>query len=156
MNELEWHRQMRALREPVAPQRDLWTQIDAALDAAQPTVSAPAPPARRRHHRVWLLAASFAGLVILAGGVVLHLRQQQVQSGTELAGTATPAATTPDLTRWKPSDPRLAGAAIELDAAQIELRQALKQAPDSVALQRLLDRTERQQSQLRHMENQAG
>jgi len=155
MNELEWHRQMRALREPVAPQRDLWTQIDAALDAAQPTVSAP--PVRRRHHRVWLLAASFAGLVILAGGVVFHLRQPQVQDGTELAGTTTtPASTTPDLSRWKPSDPRLAGAAIELDAAQMELRQALKQAPDSVALQRLLDRTERQQSQLRHMENQAG
>lgn len=154
MNELEWHRQMRALREPVAPQSDLWTQIDAALDAAQPTVSTP--PARRRHHRVWLLAASFAGLVILAGGVVFHLRQQQIQSGTELANTATPTATAPDLTRWKPSDPRLAGAAIELDAAQLELRQALKQAPDSVALQRLLDRTERQQSQLRRMENQAG
>lgn len=154
MNELEWHRQMRALREPVAPQRDLWTQIDAALDAAQPTVSTP--PARRRHHRVWLLAASFAGLVILAGGVVFHLRQDQVPNGTELASTTTPTATTPDLTRWKPSDPRLAGAAIELDAAQLELRQALKQAPDSVALQRLLDRTERQQSQLRHMENQAG
>jgi hypothetical protein len=154
MNELEWHRQMRALREPVAPQRDLWTQIDAALDAAQPTVSAP--PARRRHHRVWLLAASFAGLAILAGGVAFHLRQQQVQVGTELANTATPTATTPDLTRWKPTDPRLAGAAIELDAAQLELRQALKQAPDSVALQRLLDRTERQQSQLRRMENQAG
>jgi hypothetical protein len=154
MNELEWHRQMRALREPVAPQRDLWTQIDAALDAAQPTVSAP--PVRRRHHRVWLLAASFAGLTILAGSLVFHLRQPQVQTGTELASTATPATATPDLTRWKPSDPRLAGAAIELDAAQMELRQALKQAPDSVALQRLLDRTERQQSQLRHMENQAG
>jgi hypothetical protein len=154
MNELEWHRQMRALREPVAPQRDLWTQIDAALDAAQPTVSAP--PARRRPQRVWLLAASFAGLAILAGGVMFHLRQQQVQIGPQVASTATPAATTPDLTRWKPTDPRLAGAAIELDAAQMELRQALKQAPDSVALQRLLDRTERQQSQLRHMENQAG
>ena len=154
MNEWEWHRQMRALREPVAPQRDLWTQIDAALDAAQPTASVPAP--RRRHPRVWLLAASFAGLAILAGGVVFHLRQQQVQVGPEVASTTTPATAAPDLTRWKPSDPRLAGAAIELDAAQMELRQALKQAPDSIALQRLLDRTERQQSQLRHMENQAG
>jgi hypothetical protein len=155
MNELEWHRQMRALRQPVAPQRDLWTQIDAALDAAQQDI--PAQPVRRRR-RTWLLAASFAGAAILAGGVSLHLyRSSMQQAATPLASASSITPTpTPGQGRWKPSDPRLAGAAIELDAAQMELRQALKQAPDSVALQRLLERTERQQSQLRYMENQAG
>ncbi|HEX7815640.1 hypothetical protein [Dyella sp.] len=151
MNEFEWHRQMRTLREPVAPQRDLWTQIDAALDAARPEASTPSA---RRRPRAWLLAASVAGLALLAGGLAFQWQREQAQVPTTVANT-TPSSTPSDVTRWKPNDPRLAGAAVELDAAQMELRQALKQAPDSVALQRLLDRTEQQQAQLRHMENQA-
>ena len=51
---------------------------------------------------------------------------------------------------------RSSGAAIELGAAQIELRQAIAQAPDSSALQRLLERTEQQQSRLRQLGHDAG
>ena len=47
-------------------------------------------------------------------------------------------------------------AAIELDAARMELQLAIQQAPHSPALQRLLDRTELQQTQLRQLANQAG
>ncbi|NMW26107.1 hypothetical protein HFP05_17570, partial [Rhodanobacter denitrificans] len=74
------------------------------------------------------------------------------------AGTdATPVAShTKTSGNWKPSDPRLAGAAIELDAAQMELQLAIQQAPDSPSLQRLLGRTEQQQTQLRQLANQAG
>jgi hypothetical protein len=145
MNEFEWLRQTRALREPVMPSRDLWPEIEATLDPADPA----AQPMRQRGQRrqAWLLAASFAGLSLFAGSIAVHLRDQPMNAAT---------ATTPDVARWHPSDPRLAGAAVQLDAASMELRQAMEQAPDSPALQRLLYRTQKQQSQLRQMEHQAG
>jgi len=148
MNEFEWLRQTRALREPVAPRRDLWAGIDAALDAgdAQP---APLPVARRawRQPHNWLIAASFVGLSLFAGSLAVHLRDSTLSNAT---------ANSADVGRWRPNDPRLAGAAVELDAANMELRQAMEQAPDSPALQRLLMRTQKQQSQLRQIEHQAG
>lgn len=145
MNEFEWLRQTRALREPVMPSRDLWPEIEATLDPADPA----AQPMRQRGQRrqAWLLAASFAGLSLFAASIAVHLRDQPMTTAT---------ATTPDVARWHPSDPRLAGAAVQLDAASMELRQAMEQAPDSPALQRLLYRTQKQQSQLRQMEHQAG
>ena len=81
--------------------------------------------------------------------------RRKMENAFAIALTAT-ASTTPDVSRWRPNDPRLAGAAVELDAANMELRQAIEQAPDSPALQRLLMRTQKQQSQLRQMEHQAG
>lgn len=151
MNEFEWLRQTRALREPVSPRRDLWQGIDAALDGARETAATPAMPAPRRtaqRAQGWLLAASFAGLSLFAGSLAVHLRDRP------LATAAVTAA--PQVDRWRPSDPRLAGAAVELDAASMELRQAMEQAPGSPALQRLLYRTQKQQSQLRQLEHQAG
>jgi hypothetical protein len=143
MNEFEWHRQMRALRQPVAPRRDLWADIEARLDAGGPAVEAT-PRASRRQS--WLLAASFAGLSLLAVTLNHQLRVAEAPATLEARAVDT----------WKPSDPRLAGAAVELDAARMELRQAMQQAPHSPALQRLLDRTEKRQSQLRQLEQQAG
>jgi hypothetical protein len=138
MNDFEWRRQMRELRTPLAPPGDLWARIDAAL---------PTAPTRGSSRPGWLLAASFAGLSLLAVG--LSLRQGQLAEPQTTAAATTRAD-------WKPDDPRLAGAAIELDAARIELRQALEQAPNSPALQRLLSRTRQQQSRLRQLDQQAG
>ena len=140
MNEFEWRRQMRDLRAPVAPRRDLWSDIDAALE--------PIAAARRSRSPGWLLAAGFAGLSLLA--VSLSLRQDRLPSHPQ-GSDATIAQV-----HWKPEDPRLAGAAIELDAARIELQQAMEQAPHSPALQRLLSRTRQQQSRLRQLDEQAG
>ena len=150
MNEFEWRRQLRNLREPVEPNRDLWAQIDARLESVESNVTPePAQPARHKAVRHgWLVAASFAGLCMLAGSILLHVRSLPSQQLTAAPGNA--AIT------WKPADPRLAGAAIELGSAQMELRQAMQQAPDSPALQRLLQRTEQQQSRLRQLEHQAG
>lgn len=146
MNEFEWHRQLRDLRQPLAPQRDLWAAIENALD----DVDAGRPPAVSLHRRTdrtrWLLAASLAASVLLAGGLGWHLHHAAI--ATPLASTATAP--------WKPADPRLAGAAVELDAARMELQQAIQQAPDSPALQRLINRTEHQQMQLRQLADQAG
>lgn len=152
MNEFEWRRQMRDLRQPLTPQRDLWASIDAVLDDAErtnaPTTIQTLPDHQPRRQRGWLVAASLAASVLLVSGIGWRLLQMPV---------ATPVAhvnTTPK--SWKPADPRLAGAAIELDAARMELQLAIQQAPNSQALQRLLDRTELQQAQLRQLANQAG
>jgi hypothetical protein len=151
MNEFEWRRQMRDLRQPLTPQRDLWASIDAALEDAERT-QASANPALREprltHRRRWLVAASVAASLLLAGGI--GWRVLQTPTATPVAGNTKASG------NWKPSDPRLAGAAIELDAAQMELQLAIQQAPDSPSLQRLLGRTEQQQTQLRQLANQAG
>lgn len=151
MNEFEWRRQMRELRQPLTPQRDLWASLDAALDDAE-RMDAPAiqalpvhQPGRRQR---WLVAASLAASVLLAAGIGWH--RLQPRTATSIASVSTAPAS------WKPTDPRLAGAAIELDAARMELQLAIQQAPHSPALQRLLDRTELQQTQLRQLANQAG
>lgn len=144
MNEFEWLRQMRELRQPKAPRRDLWASIDAAMvDAGG--AGTPLPRAARRWH--WLPASAIAASLLLAGGI--GWRQWQTPVSTPIAHATNPV-------NWKPSDPRLAGAAVELDAAQMELQLAIRQAPDSPSLQRLLDRTELQQTQLRLLAHQAG
>jgi hypothetical protein len=143
MNEFEWRRQLRALRQPRAPDRDLWPAINAALDGA----AQAGPPATRtqpsRRQR-WLLGAGLAASLLVAGGVGWRLLQAP-------PGNAGATATS----NWKPADPRLAGAAIELDAARMELELAIRQAPDSAGLQRLLRRTEQQQAQLRQLADRA-
>lgn len=150
MNEFEWRRQLRDLRQPVVPQRDLWASIDSALDGNAltrllPPMNAPKPLPKRQR---WVLAAGLAASLLLVGGLGWHLLQ---------APTATPVArANPVPATWKPDDPRLAGAAIELDAARMELQLAIQQSPDSPALRRLLDRTEQQQTQLRQLARQAG
>jgi hypothetical protein len=151
MNEFEWRRQMRDLRQPLTPQRDLWASIDAVLDDAERSSESMLPETSLRlprHRGRWLVTAGIAASLLLAGGIGWHLLQ---------VPTAAPVASNkPVPATWKPDDPRLAGAAVELDAAQMELRLAIQQAPDSQALQRLLDRTELQQTQLRRLANQAG
>jgi hypothetical protein len=136
MNDFEWQRQLRDLRRPQTPRRDLWTDIDHALDVAGTSARAA-----RRPRGPWLLAASLAAVTLLAVGLAQH---PAIGPGG-VAGAP-----------WKPHDPRLAGAAVELDAAQLELRQAMLQAPESPGLRRLLTRTERQQSRLRLLEHEAG
>jgi len=153
MNEFEWRRQLRNLRQPLRPQRDLWTSIDAALADVAPAStrsSDPSLPRRRPEHwRRWLLGASLAASALLVAGMGRRLLHPP-------AGLPVIVSTSPAMPAWKPTDPRLAGAAIELDAARMELQQAIRQAPDSAALQRLLARTERQQAQLRQSANSAG
>jgi hypothetical protein len=151
MNEFEWRRQLRDLRQPLTPERDLWVSIDAALVDAEPhsagsIQSTPKPQPETRRH--WLATASLAASALLAIGIGWHVLR---------APATMPVASTQSVMHsWKPTDPRLAGAATELDAARMELQQAMLQAPDSLALQRLLLRTEHQQTQLRQLAREAG
>lgn len=152
MNEFEWRRQMRELREPLAPRPDLWSSIDAALDASDASRTPMESRSTQRpskHHRMWLMAASFAALALLGGGLAMHY----LQSSTRAAVASVALTATRD---WKPGDPRLAGAATQLDAARRELQQAIQQAPGSPGLQRLLRRTEQQQTQLQQLAHEAG
>ncbi|MGB3270701.1 MAG: hypothetical protein WBA65_12190 [Rhodanobacter sp.] len=141
MNEFEWRRQLRDLQQAQAPRRDLWPAIDAALDQVG---NRPAVPTPRRHGWTWVAVAASLALVVGAGWHSWFAATPP----TEPARMASHAD-------WKPADPRLAGAAIELDAARLELKLAIEQAPDSAALQRLLRHTERQQAQLRRLADRA-
>ncbi len=148
MNEFEWRRQLRDLRQPLAPRRDLWTSIDALLEDAERTQEPVPPHSHEPRRRQLLAAAGLAASLLLAAGIGWRAWQHP---------TAAPATERLQAgAHWKPADPRFAGAAIELDAARMELQLALQQAPDSPALQRLLGRTEQQQTQLRQLGRQAG
>ncbi|MGN6327350.1 MAG: hypothetical protein ACTHL5_00250 [Rhodanobacter sp.] len=145
MNEFEWHRQLRDLRQPQLPPRDLWPSIDAALDRADAANAVAAPRRRRRH---LLVAAGLAASALLVVGMAWQLRPTPHARPVVRSDAAAPA--------WKPSDPRLAGAAVEFTAARMELQQALQQAPDSPALRRLLLRTRQQQAQWQGRARDAG
>ena len=150
MNEFEWRRQLRDLRQPLTPPPDLWSSLDAALTRAEhdATASDDAPTTTRHRSRPrWLLGAVAASLILVGS-----IAWRTIQTPSIVPAAVVQAAPSP----WEPADPRLAGAAIELNAAQMELKLALDQAPDSPALQRLLDRTEMQQTQLRQRSHQAG
>lgn len=148
MNEFEWRRQMRDLRQPLTPRRDLWASIDAALDKAESTSHPVAKMHRRSRPLRWLIAAGAAASVALMVVTGFHARP-----GIQPVTASRMPLSVPG---WKPADPRLAGAATQLNAAQMELRQAIEQAPHSPALQRLLMRTEQQQAQLRQLVREAG
>lgn len=135
MNEFEWLRQMRALDTPESPDHDLWPAIHARIR----------PPRRRWTNLA--LAASVAAVMLLAGGVGWRLSVQYRTETTIAQAHARP---------WRPSDPRLSGAAVELYAARMELRQALAQSPDDPSLHRLLQRTIAQERRLRRMSERAG
>ncbi len=148
MNEFEWRRQLRDLRQPLAPQRNLWSSIEASLDHPEvkhPAVLQQVSGRLSRSRKSWLIAGSLAASALLACGIAWRFQAPLVAPSASMVSSG-----------WKPADPRLAGAAVELDAAQMELQLAIKQAPDSAALQRLLNRTHIQQTQLRLLASQAG
>lgn len=147
MNEFEWRLQMRQLRQPLAPRQDLWAGIELALGQTthQATLAARLVPP---HHRRWLAGAGLAASLLLAVGIGWQVSRAPPTSATSRIAS--------NSSRWNPADPRLSGAAIELDAARMELQLAMQQAPDSRSLQRLLNRTELQQSELRKLTSQPG
>jgi hypothetical protein len=150
MNEFEWRRQMRDLRQPLAPRQDVWASIEAALDDAESSLARNSPSGRSKNPARWFMAAGVAASLVLAGIIGWHAH--------DLSPAASMASTqnTHVAPSWKPTDPRLMGAATQLNAARAELQQAIDQAPGSPALQRLLIRTERQQNQLRQLVRDAG
>ena len=144
----EDRQKLRALAQPVEPARDLWPQIAGRIQA-QPRMS-------RRRLQWFAMAASLAAVAILAGVFGTRLMQAGRAPSSVAHSNAFVAASDQSGNRWKPADPRLRGAAVELRAAQGELKQALAIAPHADYLQQLLQRTERQQSRLQRLEHEAG
>ncbi len=69
MNEFEWRRQLRDLRQPQTPQRDLWPSIDAALTRAEHDHqwSEQAPAHSGHGHRAhWLIGTAVTASLLLA------------------------------------------------------------------------------------------
>lgn len=139
MTDLEIQRRLRGMNAPRAPGVDLWPAIEQRIAAPSSL------PASRRPPRRWLpfaLAAALPLGLLGAGLLTSHLHS---------AATSKPVALEQDAPRDRPralDDPRLAGAAIVLDAAQIELRQAIQQNPDAGFLVELLNRTEARRNRL--------
>lgn len=151
MNEFEWRRQLRDLREPTPPRRDLWQPISLALGDL--TEDRPAYVASIRRHRPGIGLRRLAGVALAASFLLVAAWGWH---GLHAPASAAVASAPAPTSRWKPADPRLSAAAIELDAARIELQQAIEQAPESPSLRRLLARTEQQQSQLHRLAGVAG
>lgn len=143
MNEFEWLKQTRALNELITPRSDLWPSI------ANRLTSIPQAPSHGPRLLPWATAASLAAISLLAG--TLALRQYAV-SVPPLSASAIATATTP----WKPHDPRLVGAAIELNIARRELLGAIRQAPQDTYLQHMLLDTNMQVARLQKLEQRAG
>lgn len=146
MNEFEWLKQTRALRQPVEPESDLWAGIAERINTPAKT---PSEVPRRARLLPWAMAASLAALSVLAGTLAW---QQKPASPPQLASRATPVAATP----WKPHDPRLVGAAIELNTARRQLVRAIHRAPRDTYLQHMLANTNRQLERLQQLERRAG
>jgi len=142
MNEFEWLRQTRALDRPVAPQRDLWNGIAARIETAPRTTASP----RTARWLPLAMAASLGAVSLLAGMLAWHQRHRPAPALQPPALAATP---------WKPADPRLAGAAVELHSAQLELGRAIQAHPDNAWLRHMLEYTRQKQHHLQRLERSA-
>ena len=126
MNELDYLRQMRALRTDTSPPHDLWPGIAERMRSA---------PRTRFAHPAWSIAAA---VVLALTGLV-----------SQYQALHTPPARHTKAGDWRPHDPRFSAAALDLKAAREELSLALAQDPDGHYLHTLLARTEHQQQRLR-------
>lgn len=138
MNEFEWLRQTRSLNQPQPPDRDLWPAIERQLKKLNRR-SSPLVP--------WAMAASIGLLTVLAAGIGYRSSQSVLYPDPSTVATHM---------NWQPSDPRLTGAAVELQAARAELAGAIQQAPKAAFLRRLMARTNAQEARLRRFGEGAG
>ena len=158
MTDFEIQRRLRDLNTPRAPQTDLWAAIATRIAAGESM-----PIAHRRSRWLSLAAAASLLLAVVAGTLVLGVRQHDLtQDVATMDANALPAKKrisprdAQDFSRAPGGDPRLVGTAVVLDAAHAELEQALEQRPDAVFLVSLLNRTNARRMQLDHYGASAG
>ncbi|MEO7936582.1 MAG: hypothetical protein ABIR27_10030 [Dokdonella sp.] len=148
MTDFELRRDLRDLRGPREPQRDLWPEIAGRIAADS---RLDQEPVRRR--RRWPLAVA-AGIAMMIGVGVFSLalrdradsaansslaEQSRLDVGQQIQRAREQAAL---------SDPRLVSAEVVLDAASSELDHALSQQPDATFLVGLINRTNAQRRKL--------
>ena len=147
-NEFQWRNQMRKLNETVEPARDLWPDIAARI--AQPAQPALTPQRRQWRRPAFAVAASLA---LAIGAVFTASQLPRSGSAPSVAVNAAHNAATdlapPTALDWaKPTDPKLAAAAQDLDKASADLQAALEARPDAVFLVSMLNRTNAQRMRL--------
>lgn len=159
MNDFEIQRRLREMNAPRTPELDLWPAIEKRIANEGRTAIAP-------HRRGWLPLATAAGLLLAVSAGVLVLGLQQHNATPDFAQRDARAFER-ELPRVSPGDadlrlhapggdPRLAGAAVVLDAAQAELEQAIADRPDATFLVGLLNRTNARRMKLDHYGANAG
>jgi hypothetical protein len=153
MNDFELRRELRELRVPREPQRDLWTRIARKIQAQPESVATP------QHRRTWLPLAAAASIALAVTVGVLSVAMQRMSPPAE-AGNAIPPSAREQIERARElatsGDPRLAGAEVVIDAASSELELALQHRPDAVFLVGLINRTHAQRRKLARLGLNAG
>lgn len=154
MNDFELLRDLRALRGPVEPQTDLWTQIAQRIDIeAKPVVT-------RRRRWLPLSAAAVITMALGVGVFSLALQHQLQQQNDPFASLEQGMSVKEQIERARMlaanGDPSLASAEVVIDSANSELEQALQQQPDAVFLVGLINRTNAQRLKLSRLGTNAG
>ncbi|MBS0438454.1 MAG: hypothetical protein JSS33_03495 [Proteobacteria bacterium] len=147
-NEFAWRNELRKLRGDVEPPRDLWPQISARIAVR---------PATQR----WRMGLGIAAALIAAcgvGAIAWRTQHQASYPTVARASNAVPgiSADSAPLAWAVPSNPALAAAARDLDAANVQLQRAIEQNPRAVFLVGLLNRTNDQRLRLLRQESSAG
>lgn len=155
MNDFELRRELREMRVPHEPRRDLWAQIAGRLDGAP---ALPKPIARRPW---WPLAvAAGVALAVTAGLFSLTMQDRDDNQQAGISSLRDGPSVKEQIERAREladsGDPRLAGAEVVIDAASDELEQALQQHPDAVFLVGLINRTHAQRRKLARLGLNAG
>ncbi len=148
MTDFELRRELRELRGPREPQRDLWPQIARQISARSENAVAPA---RRRMH--WPLAIAASLVMVISVGLFSLFEPARVDP---FANQTDPLHGDLDVGRQIQrarelavlDDPRLVSAEVVLDAASSELDHALAQQPDAIFLVGLINRTHAQRRKL--------
>jgi hypothetical protein len=138
MSEFEWRKNLRDLAGPVQPQRDLWLDIAARIEAQEATTIAA--PRRSR----WMGGLALAASVLVAVTAIVHFAPKVQSDQTQLthidAAQPALARADADIKALPNRDPRLVGAVIEVDSATKQLQQSLQQEPNAVFLVGLMNR----------------
>jgi hypothetical protein len=156
-----------ALPRSIDPPRDLWPDVDAALDVARHAAPESVPPRWQRPglRPAWLVAAALALVVVTAALTTLFLRESDTLMARKLKGMGGPAGASPravelheasgDLLRSLEAQdlPPETIAIVQrnlavIDVAIAELEAALAEDPDNRELARMLVSTHRKRDEL--------
>jgi hypothetical protein len=155
MTDFELLRDLRNLRAPMEPARDLWPQIAQQIAAQE---KAQQPSRRRR----WLPLASAASIAmaVTAGVMSLAMRQQTPTLDAAFSAADRGPSVQEQIQRARSlaieGDPQLASAEVVLDAADDQLEQALQQQPDALFLVGLINRNQAHRRKLARLGLDAG
>ncbi len=153
MNEFEWRRQLRELRDDVEPPAQVWTAIASRIEASHSQDVSRSDSRRSRQAFAWTRPAlALAATLVVAIGVAMmfalspaSLPRESVAGADVTHGEKMANATTsPALDERQAGlarNPVLAATDAELREVQEQLQRALALQPDSESLQRMLSRT---------------